>query len=130
MASDPGVDDGPMAEGVEVRAVEHAEADPGRRALEVLDRVLGEKPDGGTTKRGREQLGHDFSETTRLMCGYRDGLIQAQRMAGVTPASQARLQAVNSVLSVVLAGHYPLGDIPWAHVERARDAFAELLARG
>ena len=130
MASDPGVDDGPATPEVEVRAVEHPESEPGRRALEVLDRVLGEKPDSGTTKRGREQLGHDFAETTRLMCGYRDVLIQAQRRAGATAASQARLQEVNSVLSVVLGGHFPLGDVPWAQVERARDAFAELLARG
>ena len=130
MASDSGVDDGSAAPGIEVRAVEHPETDPGWRALEALDRVLGEKPDGGTTKRGREQLGHDFSETTRLMCGYRDGLIQAQRRVGVTPASRSRLEKVNSVLSVVLGGHFPLGDIPWAQVERARDAFAELLARG
>ena len=130
MANDPSVAGDPDALEVEARAVEHPEADPGRRALEALDRVLGEKPGGDATKRDREQLGRDFSETTRLMCGFRDILIQAQRRAGVTPASQARLQEVNSVLSVVLGGHFPLGDVPWPQVEKARDVFAALLARG
>ncbi len=124
MASEP--DTG----GVEVRAIEHPEPEPGRRALAAFDRVLGEKPDGRTTKQDRERLGHGFSETTRLMCGYRDTLIHAQRRAGVTPQSRARLQEVNSVLSVVLGGHFPLGDIPWPQVRQARDAFAMLLAQG
>lgn len=130
MASDPGAaGDAPPA-GVEVRAVEHPEADPGRRALEVFDRVLGERPDSGTSGAGREQLGLDFSETTRLLCGHRDILIQAQRAAGPTPASQARLQEINSVLSTVLGGHFPLGDIPWPQLEKARDVLARLVAQG
>ncbi len=130
MANDPGLASNPATPGVEARAVERPEPDPGRRALEAFDRVLGEKPDGGATKRDREQLGNDFSETTRLMCGYRDILIQAQRREGVTPESQARLQRVNSVLSTVLGGHFPLGDIPWKQVQAARDEFARLLAQG
>ena len=130
MAGERGVAGDPASLGVEARAVEHPEPDPGRRALECLDRVLAEKPVEGTTRTERRDLGHDFSETTRLMCGYRDLLIRAQRAAGVTPASQARLQEVNGVLSTVLGGHFPLGDIPWRQVEQARDAFATLLAQG
>lgn len=129
MASDPGAARDQAALQVEARAVEHPEPDPGRRALEVLDRVLGEKPDDGTTRRGREKFGNDFSETTRLLCGWRDILIQAQRREGPTPASRARLQALNGVLSAVLGGHFPLGDIPWPQVEKARDVLAGLLDR-
>ena len=129
MASDPGAAREQAALQVESRAVEHPEPDPGRRALEALDRVLGEKPDGGTTKRGREHLGEDFSETTRLLCGWRDILIQAQRREGPTPASRGHLQDINSVLSTVLGGHFPLGDIPWPQVEKARDVLAGLLDR-
>ena len=128
-ASNPGMATGPATRTAEARAIEHPEPDPGRRALEALDRVLGEKPGSGTTKQGRERLGLDFSETTRLICGYRDILIQAQRQQGATPHSRAVLQEVNSVLSAVLGGHFPLGDIPWPQVEQARDAFARLLAR-
>ena len=117
-----------MASEVEVRAVEHPEPDPGRRALEALDRVLGERPKGATSKQEREQLGHDFSETTRCLSGYRDVLIHAQREAGTTPASQARLQRVNGVISVVLGGHFPLGDIPWTQVRQARDELEAILA--
>lgn len=116
------------APGAESRAVEHPEPDPGARALDVLDRVLGEKPGSGTTGQGRKKLGYDFSEATRLICGHRDLLIQAQRRDGVTPQSRARLQAVNGVLSAVLGGHFPLGDIPWAQVQAGRDALAGLLA--
>ncbi len=120
MASDAGG-------GVEVRAVEHREPDPGRRALEVLDRVLGERPDDLTTGPERKQLGDDFSEVTRDLCGYRDLLIRAQREGDVTPQSRARLQEVNSVLSAVLGGHFPPGDVPWPQVEKARDVLAGLL---
>ena len=130
MAGERDMANDPATPGVEVRAVEHPEADPGRRALECLDRLFAEKPTEGTTRAERRDLGHDFSETTRLMCGYRDVLIRAQRAAGVTSASQARLQQVNSVLSTVLGGHFPLGDIPWRQVEQARDAFAALLVQG
>ena len=127
MASDPVRAGNPAALEVESRAVEHPEPDPGSRALEALDKVLGEKPDGDATKRDREQLGNDFSEATRLICGYRDILIQARRKDGVEARSEARLQEVNSVLSAVLGGHFPLGDIPWKQVQLARDAFAALL---
>lgn len=130
MASDPGMARDRAALAVEARAVEHPEPDPGRRALEAFDRVLAEKPEDDTPRAARKQLGDDFSEATRLICGFRDILIQAQRKAGATPASQARLQEVNSVLSTVLAGHFPLGDIPWAHVQKGRDAFARLLDQG
>ncbi|MGI4977875.1 MAG: hypothetical protein ACRYG6_13120 [Janthinobacterium lividum] len=130
MASDPGLARDRAALSVEARAVEHPEPDPGRRALEAFDRVLAEKPDDDTPRAARTQLGHDFSETTRMLCGFRDILVQAQRRDGVTPASQARLQAVNGVLSTVLAGHFPLGDIPWAQVQTGREALARLLAEG
>lgn len=115
---------------VEVRAVEHPESQPGQRALEVLDRVLAEKPNDGTTQEERKTLGDDFSETTRLICGYRDILIHAQRKAGATTRSRNRLQRINSVLSTVLGGHFPLGDVPWQQVERARDELAALVAEG
>ena len=115
------------AEGIEVRAVEHPEPDPGRRALEALDRVLGEKPTDDTPRPARKQLGDDFSEVTRQLCGFRDILIQAQRNGDVTPRSRARLQEVNSVLSTVLGGHFPLGGVPWPQVEKARDVLARLL---
>lgn len=116
------------AEGIKVRAVEHPEPDPGRRALEALDRVLGERPGDLATSPERKQLGEHFSEVTRQLCGFRDILIQAQRDGDVTPRSRARLQDVNSVLSTVLGAHFPLGDVPWSQVEKARDALARLLA--
>ena len=131
MASEAGMaGDAGAALATEARAVEHPEPDPGRRALEVLDRVLAEKPVADTPRSARRQLGADFSEATRLLCGFRDILVRAQREAGVTPASQARLQAVNGVLSTVLAGHFPLGDIPWGQVQTGRDALARLLDQG
>ncbi len=114
---------------IEQRAVEHAEPRPGERALAALDRVLAEQPDPSTTRGERKTMGEDFSEATRLLCGYRDVLIQAQRKQGATLQSANRLQELNGVLSAVIGGHYPLGDIPWPQVEQARETLAGLIAR-
>ena len=40
-----------------------------------------------------------------------------------------RLEGANAVLSVIVGGHFPLGDIPWGHIEEARKRLAGLLGR-
>ena len=37
-----------------------------------------------------------------------------------------RLALINSVLSVVIGGHFPLGGIPWPQIEKAREVLASL----
>lgn len=92
----------------------HADA-AGPRALAMLDRLLAERP---------HRSGHDFSETTRCLTAYRDELI-AQVRAG--HLERRLLEEINAVLSVVVGGHFPLGPVPWTHIEQARDRLAGLL---
>jgi len=96
-----------------------SERQSGHRALAALDKVLAEKP---------HREGHDFSETASALAEFRDGLIAEQRKSGETDRSVARLARLNSVISVVLGGHFPLGSVPWDEIEKARGWLVELVA--
>ena len=88
-------------------------------ALRLLDKLLTERP---------EKVGHDFSEATRSIATYRDRLVADWRCSENETTRQSLAQ-VNGVLSVVLGGHYPLGEIPWPHIERARAVLADVARR-
>lgn len=88
----------------------------GKQALGAIDKLLAERPD---------KVGHDFSEATRLVAGYRDMLADNWRRTNAE-AAYSRLAAANAVLSVMVGGHYPLGAIPWQHIERAREQLAKV----
>ncbi len=92
----------------------------GRQALRILDKLLAERP---------EKVGHDFSEASRWLTGYRDELIAVWRRTGAE-RDRERLARVNAVLSVVLGGHFPLGGVPWQHIEQARKALSAVLGAG
>ena len=89
----------------------------GNRALQIIDKLLAERP---------ERIGHDFSEAVRCLSAYRDSLIAVWRETGAE-TDRERLASVNAVLSVVVGGHFPLGGVPWAHIEKARDNLAEIV---
>jgi len=93
-------------------------SDVGERAVELLDKLLAERP---------EKVGPDFSEATRCITTYRDGMI-GQFRAGVV--SRTELDGINGVLSVVLAGHFPLGAVPWDKIATAREKLAALVKSG
>lgn len=95
----------------------HKPVSAGRAALRAIDKLLAERP---------RKIGHDFSEATRCLTAYRDQLIAIWRDSG-NQTDFDRLAAVNSVLSVVIGGHFPLGDVPWGHIERARRQLADIL---
>jgi hypothetical protein len=82
----------------------------GAAALASLDQLLAERPD---------RVGADFSAATRHLAAYRDALAAEWRRTA-SQTDRARLASVNAVISVVVGGHYPLGDIPWPHIEKAR----------
>ncbi len=86
-------------------------------ALRMLDKLLAERPD---------RIGHDFSEATRWLAAYRDELATIWRRSGGEP-DRRRLTQINSVLSVVIGGHYPLAGIPWPHIEKARSVLANVV---
>jgi hypothetical protein len=94
------------------------EGDPTVFALAALDRALAARPHGD---------GDAFSEATRHLCVVRDRLAQARV---TTPETRWRLERINAVISVVLAGHFPLGAVPWGELEKARDWLAEIVVIG
>ncbi len=85
-------------------------------ALRMLDKLLSERP---------QRVGHDFSEATRWIAAYRDELASEWRRTRAE-TDRLRLAKVNGVLSVVLGGHYPLAQIPWDQMEKARAQFASV----
>ncbi|HEY8290718.1 MAG TPA: hypothetical protein VIG49_15695 [Acetobacteraceae bacterium] len=88
------------------------------QALAELDKALAMKPDVD---------GHVFSAAAHFLSLHRDALAARQREAGPTPESRRRLEHVNAVISVVLAAHYPLGNVPWPELEKARGWLADLI---
>lgn len=85
-------------------------------ALRAVDKLLAERP---------EKVGPDFSSATRLLVALRDTQIERWRHTNAEP-DRRRLVSINSVLSVVIGGHFPLGGIPWPQIEKAREVLAGL----
>jgi hypothetical protein len=91
----------------------------GEAALRAIDKVLRDKP---------AKVGHDFSDTITHLSQLRDSLIARHRAAESEEGELPRLGRLNAVLTVMIAGHYPLGKVPWPHIEKARESFAALLS--
>ncbi|QGY00891.1 hypothetical protein MMSR116_02470 [Methylobacterium mesophilicum SR1.6/6] len=94
--------------------------DAGHRALAALDTVLARKPkrdDGALT------------EATMELTQFRDAIIAARRTGGIRSADERQhLAHLNSVLSVVIGVHFPLGETPWEELQKARDWLSDLVA--
>ncbi|HEV7440112.1 MAG TPA: hypothetical protein VGN94_10890 [Methylobacterium sp.] len=91
------------------RDSDHAADRPGHTALAALDRVLARRP---------EKDDHGFSQATMCLSAFRNTLISGHRRQACT---RERLVHLNGVISVVLAGHFPLGDVPWGELDKARE---------
>ena len=59
-----------------------------------------------------------FSQCVRQLSAFRDSLIASGERAG--------LGHVNAVISLVMAGHFPLGPVPWEELRKARGWLAEV----
>jgi formate dehydrogenase major subunit len=90
--------------------------DLGSDALGAIDKLLRDRP---------EKVGHDFSEATRLLCTWRDCLIERWRHAQAEN-HRRDLERVNAAISVVVGGQFPLGGVPWLAIEKVRDDIATL----
>lgn len=88
--------------------------DQGVAALRALDEALRQRPHADQDA---------FSAAARGVAAFRDH-ISAEPPS---PARRQRLDHVNAVMSMVLAGHFPLGPIPWHEIEAARGWLAELV---
>ena len=91
-----------------------------KTALDALDAVIADKP---------RKSGHDFTAATKHLARFRDELIARHRAAGDEERHEVRAQLtrVNAVISTVLAGHFPIGPIPWPEIEKARAMLAEIV---
>jgi hypothetical protein len=95
-----------------------ASEEPGTVALRALDDVLAQKP---------RKDDHRLSLATQCVCAFRNHVIERHRQAGPSGETGERLVRLNSVLSVVLGCHFPLGDVPWDELELARSWLRDLL---
>lgn len=85
-------------------------AAPGHEALVHLGKALAAKP---------KPDGHAFSQTTMCLTRFRNEMIDKGNAEGHSEASRERLARLNSVIAVVMGGHFPLGEIPWGELEKA-----------
>src|SRR3954453_7767495 len=90
-----------------------------QESLRLLDKVLAQKP---------EKNGHDFSAAVRHLAALRDRLLAdrcREKQVGINGDQLARL---NAVISLTIGGEFPIGPVPWKHVEAGRDSLAALVA--
>ncbi len=93
------------------------EADPGREALSQVDRALAARP---------ARDGYALTAAVQGLAALRDDVIARHRRDGGT-RWRGTLERVNAVISVVMAAEFPLGEMPWAELERARDWLAGIV---
>ena len=89
----------------------------GRAALAALDRALAAEPVRDPDA---------FTATTERLCHLRTLLIAAR---DGSEDRTAQLGQVNAIISSTLAGHYPIGPVPWPLVRSARESLESLLTK-
>ena len=95
-----------------------ASSAPGHNALAAIDQVLAERP---------AKNDHALSQATMCLAEFRDRLIAVWREPGIGAGERKQLAHVNAVITVVLGIHFPLGEIPWMELEKARGWLAEIV---
>jgi hypothetical protein len=86
------------------------------RAIEALDRLLRRHP---------QDIEADAVQATRALVSLRNRLIGLRRSAHREELG-ATLAQVNSALSELMGGHYPVAGIRWDCMKQARNALAGL----
>ena len=82
----------------------------GRDALRHLDRAIAARP---------VRDGEALSGAVSRLAIFRDHVIAAQRQDGGS-RYRTTLHRINAVMSVILAAEFPIGEIPWEEVDKAR----------
>ncbi len=93
-------------------------ADAGHRALRDLDAILAKQPKADPDL---------FSRCTKDLVALRNELIVRSREPAHGDGVRAALAHVNAVISVVTAGHFPLGPVPWEELGKARAWLAKIV---
>lgn len=87
------------------------------RALAAMDKAIAAAP---------ERDGYAFSDAVIQLSAVRDEL--AARDGRDTAEKRQRLTGLNAILSMILAGHFPLGNPPWDEIRKARGWLADIQA--
>lgn len=88
----------------------------GRNVVEWFDKLLANRP---------KKVGHDFSEAVHHLVAWREHWVARWRQTGADN-DRRNLERVNAALSVIVGGQFPLGPMPWLHIEHARQDMAAL----
>ena len=85
------------------------------KALRALDEAIKDAP---------ARNGHAFSRAASCLSAFREETIAMHGLDGAE--NRERLSRLNAVMSLVLAGHFPLGDAPWDDIRKAREWLSEM----
>ena len=96
-----------------------AELQAGREALARIDAALADRP-----RRDDQTL----KAAIQALAAFRDRYITRHRREGGT-RWRADLERVNAILSVVMAAEFPIGDVSWDELVKARGWLADVLSR-
>ena len=89
--------------------------DERRKAIAALDQLLAEHPQNPETA---------LVEATAALVRLRDRLIGMSRKAALEGDAPAQLRHANAVISILMAGHYPVEGVRWDCIKQARDALS------
>lgn len=95
-----------------------ASSTPGNQALKHIDQAIAERPSKNDLV---------LSQATMCLAEFRDRIVADGRANGLRPAQRKQLAHLNAVITIVLGVHFPLGEIPWPELNKARDWLAEIV---
>ncbi len=91
--------------------------DAAAEGLAAIDKALSQRPH-------KDDLA--LQAATKALCIYRDVLIEERRRTESAQDAR-RLEHLNGVISVVAGTHYPLKEVPWDELVKARGWLAALI---
>lgn len=89
-------------------------------AREAFDRAMASPPTVD---------GHAMTAATEAVTAYRDDLRRRVREAPDDAGARGRLRSANLIVTLLLAGHYPLGETPWEALDALPGLFDALAER-
>ena len=87
------------------------------KGLAEIDTALGQRPH-------KDDLA--LQGAMKALCRYRDVLIAARRESQ-SDEDARRLEHLNGVISIVAGTHYPLKEVPWDELVKARGWLTTLI---
>jgi hypothetical protein len=91
-----------------------------REAVAKLDCLLRNHP---------AETAEELTDAVRCTVALRNSMIERRcAPGGRTDGQDRRLQQVNSIISAIVAGEFPLMGIRWQRIEGARDLLKQVLA--